>query len=74
MVKANLFRGLAREDAELIGEYDFTALPHAEEMITLRSSGDNAERYQVYKVEHYFPDSARSAMIAIMLERKHSQY
>ena len=70
-------QGPAREDAELIGEYDFTALPYAEELPyaerrLLHSAGDNAERYHVYKAEHYFPDSVRSPMIAIMLERKHS--
>jgi hypothetical protein len=47
-------------------------LPYAEETTILRSAGNNAERYHVYKVEHYFPDSVRSPMIAIMLERKHS--
>jgi hypothetical protein len=73
-VKGNLFRGLTREGGELIDEYDFTALPHAEDTITLLWSGNDAERYQVYKVEHYFPDRAGSAMIAIMLERKHSPY
>jgi len=68
--KTNLFKGITREEAELIGEYDFTALPHPEDTITLLSPGDDGERYQVSKVEHYFPDSAGPAMIAIMLERK----